>query len=113
MLSWSSAKSGTSADIGAIAEAEVDAGLPFGAELVAFTGAAAGVDPAALVTARAALVACAGEAFMIDAAAVVANFEMMTRVADGTGARFPDNGTDHRAAISEKLHINDFTSARR
>ena len=111
MLSWSSTKSGTPADISAIADGEGDAGLPHGAELVAFTTAAAGVDVAALAAARAALVACAGQEFMIDAAAVLANFEMMTRVADGTGARFPEAGTDHRAAISEKLNINDFTSA--
>ena len=112
MLSWSSTKSGTPADIAAIAEHEVDAGLPHGTELIAFTDAVAGMDEAALVAARAALVACAGRSFMLDAAAVVANFEMMTRVADGTGARFPEAGTEHRAAISEKLHINDFTSAR-
>ncbi len=112
MLSWSSTKSGTPADIGAIAEVEVDPGLPFGAELVAFTDAAAGVDASSLAAARTALVAVAGELFMIDAAAVVANFEMMTRVADGTGARFPEVGADHRAAISDKLHINEFTSAR-
>ena len=111
MLSWSSTKSGAPADIGAIADGQVDAGLPHGAELVAFTDAVAGVDEAALVAARAALVACAGEPFMIDAAAVVANFEMMTRVADGSGARFPEQGAEHRAAIADKLHINDFTSA--
>lgn len=112
MLSWSSTKSGTPADIDAIAEGDGDAGLPHGAELVAFTDAVAGVDEAALITARAALVASAGVEFMIDAAAVVANFEMMTRIADGSGARFPEAGADHRAAISEKLHISDFTSAR-
>ena len=112
MLSWSSTESGTPADIDTIADGRGDAGVPLGAQLVAFTDAAAGVDDAALVAARAVLVAAAGQTFMIDAAAVVANFEMMTRVADGTGARFPEAGADHRAAISEKLHIRDFTSAR-
>ena len=112
MLSWSSTKSGTPADIAAIGSSEFDAGLEHGFELVAFTDAVAGTDEDALVAARAALVMCAGQLFMLDAAAVVANFEMMTRVADGTGARFPETGTEHRAAISEKLHINDFTSAR-
>ena len=111
MLSWSSTKSGAPADIAAIADDGVDAGLPHSAELVAFTDAVAGVDEAVLVSARTALVACAGEAFMIDASAVVANFEMMTRVADGSGARFPEQGSDHRAAIADKLQINDFTSA--
>ncbi|CAN5559392.1 hypothetical protein BH10ACT2_BH10ACT2_19220 [soil metagenome] len=113
MLSWSSTQSGTPADIAAIAEGTGDAGLPHGAELVAFTDAVAGLDEAALVAARAALVSCAGETFMLDAAAVVANFEMMTRVADGTGARFAEQGADQRGAISDKLRINEFTSARR
>lgn len=112
MLSWSSTKSGTPADIGALAEGGLEAGLPFDAELVAFTDAAAGVDAVALAAAREALVAAAGEAFMTDAAAVFANFEMMTRVADGTGARFGEEGAAHRAAIDAKLHISDFTSAR-
>ena len=49
-------------------------------------------DDGALAVARDRLEADAGEAFMIDAAAVAANFEMMTRVADGTGARFPRSG---------------------
>ena len=112
MLSWSSTKSGTPADIDAIAGGDGDAGLPHGAELVAFTDAVAGVDEAALITARAALIASAGEEFMIDAAAVVANFEMMTRIADGSGARFAEEGAANRAALSEKLRISDFTSAR-
>ncbi|MCE9622711.1 MAG: hypothetical protein K8R99_10230 [Actinomycetia bacterium] len=113
MLSWSSTESGSPADISVIADGEGDAGVPHGAELVAFTEAVAGVDDAVLVVARAALVACAGETFMIDAAAVVANFEMMTRVADGTGARFAEAGAAQRAAMADKLHINDFTSARK
>ncbi len=98
--------------MGAIAEGEGDAGLPHGAELVAFTDAIAGVDDDALAIARAALVASAGEEFMVDAAAVVANFEMMTRVADGSGARFAEAGAEYRAALGEKLHINGFRSAR-
>ncbi len=112
MLSWSSNKSGTPADLAAIADGTGDAGLPHGAELIAFSEAAAGVDDAALVAARDALIAAAGETFMIDAAAVVANFEMMTRVADGTGARFPEDGADHRAALAARLQISEFTSAR-
>ena len=49
---------------------------------------------------------------MVDAAAVIANFEMMTRVADGTGARFPAESAVHRAAIDARLDIRGFTSAR-
>jgi hypothetical protein len=65
-----------------------------------------------LAAARERLVECAGEAFMIDAAAVAANFEMMTRVADGTGAR---HSADRAAAMTPmvgRLGIDRFTSHR-
>jgi len=75
MLSWSSREAGTDA-----------AGLPHGSELRAFAEAVAGHDEQVLAAARAALVDATDEAFMLDAAAVAANFEMMTRVADGTGS---------------------------
>ena len=112
MLSWSSTEVGTPADLGAIAEGAGDAGLPHGAELIAFADAVGGFDEAALGAARDRLRASAGDAFMLDAAAVLANFEMMTRVADGTGARFPAETAAHRAALDERLDISGFTSAR-
>jgi hypothetical protein len=112
MLRWSSTRTGSPADLTALAEGVVDGGLPFGRELVAFAEAIGGGDDGALVTARGALVAAAGTEFMVDAAAVAANFEMMTRVADGTGARFPDDTTGSRAALAASLGITDLTSAR-
>jgi hypothetical protein len=89
MLSWSSTEDGTPADLGSLTDGSGDAGVAHGAELLRFASAAAGTDDDELDAARAALVAVTDETFMEDAAAVVANFEMMTRVADGTGARFP------------------------
>src|SRR5687767_1715131 len=112
MLRWSSTKAGAEADLAALAEGVGDGNLPFGAELVAFAEAIGGDDLDSLDAARRALAEAAGEAFMIDAAAVVANFEMMTRVADGTGARFPDDTTGSRAALADSLGISDLTSAR-
>ena len=58
-----------------------------------------------------ALIADSGH-MVTDAAAVLANFEMMTRVADGTGARFPAATSVQRAALDERLDIASFTSAR-
>lgn len=112
MLSWSSSESGVQADLSAIAAGEGDAGLPLGAELVAFAEAIARWDDESLTAARDALVGVAGEAFMIDAAAVAANFEMMTRVADGTGARFAADSAAARAQLGATLGIGGFTSAR-
>lgn len=103
MLSWSSHEDGTPADIDAIASGAGDAGLPHGAALLAFADAAGGWDTAELDAARDALVAATSEAFMVDAAAVVANFEMMTRVADGTGARHRPDAVADRVALAGRL----------
>ena len=112
MLSWSSTESGAPADLAAIADGTGDGGLPFGAELVAFAEAIGGWDDGVLAAARERLAAAAGQAFMIDAAAVVANFEVMTRVADGTGARFPADTAAFRVDLDARLDIGGFTSAR-
>jgi hypothetical protein len=110
MLSWSSHEDGTPADLSAITTGEGDGGLPHGAALVAFAEAAAGWDAAALAAARQRLVLETSEAFMVDAAAVLANFEMMTRVADGTGARFTAESTARRGELDRQLGIQGFTS---
>jgi hypothetical protein len=90
MLSWSSQKSETEIDLTAVARGNGEVGLPYDAELLRFATAAGPLDNdlGEMREARQALTAVAGELLMIDAAAVVANFHMMTRLADGTGARF-------------------------
>jgi hypothetical protein len=113
MLSWSSQQTtGGAADLSAITAGQGDAGLPLGRELLAFAEAIAGFDDDELASARSQLVDAAGQAFMIDAAAVAANFEMMTRLADGTGARFPDDPQGHRSGLDATLGIAGLTSAR-
>lgn len=112
MLRWSSTTAGSPADLTALSHGSGDAGLPFGADLVAFTEAIAGNDVDAIAAARETLTDAAGQAFMVDAAAVVANFEMMTRVADGTGARFPDDPSGGRHELAASLGITDLVSAR-
>ena len=103
MLSWSSHQDGTPADVDALASGDGVAGLPHGALLMAFAEAIAQWDEAALASARDALVGATSEAFMIDAAAVAANFEMMTRVADGTGAQHAPEAMADRTALAARL----------
>jgi|JI10StandDraft_1071094.scaffolds.fasta_scaffold98693_4 hypothetical protein len=112
MLSWSSTESGLTADLSAVVSGGSDGGLPFGREIIGFVDAIGGKDDQQLSEARQRLVEAAGEAFMVDTAAVVANFEMMTRVADGTGARFPAARAAQRAQLDAQLGIGGFTSAR-
>jgi hypothetical protein len=56
------------------------------AELAALVDAVVDDDPEAVTAARAAVVDRLGTEAAVDAVAIVANFEMMTRIADGTGA---------------------------
>jgi hypothetical protein len=112
MLSWSSAKNGERADLSAVAAGVDGVGLDHGDVLVRFASAAAGDDEAELSASRAALVAEIDEAFMVDAAAVAANFEMMTRLADGTGAAMPSAAVESQMKISEAYGVADAMSRR-
>ena len=112
MLSWSSAETGQHLDLAAVAEGRPGVGLERGDVLVRFAGACGGTDDAELAAARAALVAESDDAFMVDAAAVAANFEMMTRLADGTGAAMPDERIRLSAVAIETMRIGTLTSRR-
>jgi hypothetical protein len=113
MLSWSSNKtSGASVDLTAVAEGRDDVDLDHGPELLRFASACAGDDDDELAASRGALVADTTEAFMVDAAAVAANFEMMTRLADGTGARLADDVIEKRAAAIGAMGVAELTSRR-
>ncbi len=59
-------------------------GVAHEAELLAFADAAVGAT-GSLAAARAALAACIGIEALTDAAAVIAGFDAITRVADGSG----------------------------
>lgn len=91
MLSWSGHQSDAEIDLVAVATGRGNVGIPLAGELLRFASAAAVLrgDNTEMGDARDALVTIAGQAVMVDAAAVAANFHMMTRLADGTGARYP------------------------
>jgi hypothetical protein len=112
MLSWSSTETGEQVDLTAVAEGRPGVGLAHGDALLRFAGACAGTDDGELAAARAALVAETDEAFMVDAAAVAANFEMMTRLADGTGAAMPAERLERSAFAIEIMGVEQLTSRR-
>lgn len=86
--------------------------VPHGPRLVAFVDAVVGGDATAADEARAALAADAGPTAVADAAAVLANFEMMTRLADGTGARQLPGRVASLAEERARLGFDEFPSAR-
>ena len=112
MLSWSSNESGDTVDLTAVAEGRDDVGIDHDATLLRFATACAEPDDDELAGARLALVDDTDEAFMVDAAAVAANFEMMTRLADATGARMPADRIESAAATIGAMGIADLISRR-
>jgi len=112
MLSWSGSETGQQVDIAAVADGVGDVGLDHGRALLRFAGACAGFDDDELDAARTALVAETDVAFMVDAAAVAANFEMMTRLADGTGARLTEQRLEQAAAQIETMGTAGLTTRR-
>jgi glutathione S-transferase len=77
-----------------------------------FVAAVVGDDPTRADAARAALADRLGTEWLVDAAAVIANFEMMTRLADGTGARLPPARITAAADLREQHGLDAFSSAR-
>ncbi len=112
MLSWSGQESGEPVDLEGLAAGAVDPDQRWARELYDFATACTAHDVGALAHARLSLVARAGEAVMVDAAAVVANFEMMTRLADGTGARIPQDRIGANDGIVRAFGMDGVTSRR-
>jgi len=114
MLSWSSHESDSEADLLAVAAGRGDVGIPLGDELLRFATAAASLrgDDTEMSDAREALSAVAGPAVTVDAAAVAANFHMMTRLADGTGARYPASRLDDTESTIVRMGATQMASRR-
>lgn len=125
MLSWASNDAGIDVDLTTIANGSGSKGtetggthseeavpLPHGDALLRFATACAELDDSALSAARLALSDDVDEAFMVDAAAVAANFEMMTRLADGTGSRMPAASLERNAATIGAMGVAELTSRR-
>lgn len=86
--------------------------MPAAQELSAFVAAVVDGAPAAVARAGDDVAAAVGRPGMIDTAAVLANFEMMTRIADGTGARHEVGATSDVPEIGGLTGADGFESAR-
>jgi hypothetical protein len=84
MLRASATATDQPADLVTVQDPDADGGVRAAPELAALVGAV--VADRGGESARAEAVEAVGAGGTVDAVAVVANFEMMTRIADGTGA---------------------------
>jgi hypothetical protein len=113
MLRASAKAAGQPVDaVNALNGEEVRESVPHGPLLVGLVDAVLRDDPDAAEGARARLAHAAGPAAVGDAVAVIANFEMMTRVADSTGARLPPERLGSTQSERQRLGVDGFSSAR-
>ena len=112
MLSWSGSEQGVEVDLSSVQASTGGVAVPFARELLDFATAATELDETVLVKKRNALLKVAGVAATIDAAAVVANFEMMTRLADSTGARMPTEVVAERLGVATAMGVDQAVSRR-
>ena len=112
MLSWSGTEQGLSVDLENVQSASGGVEVSFARELIDFAMAATEFDASALTKTRNDLINVAGLAVAIDAAAVIANFEMMTRLADSTGARMQTEVVQDRLAIAKAMGVDKVVSRR-
>jgi hypothetical protein len=107
MLRASGRHYGTDFGLAGIVQGAGGSGVAHEARLLAFADAVI-VDPASLAKTRVELIQAAGEAAMVDAAAVIAGFDAITRVADGTGIPLEQPKAEATADWRTELGIDAF-----
>jgi hypothetical protein len=85
MLSSSAIAYDYDLDIAAIRDPSIPTGIPGGTELLHFVDALIARAPDDLARAQTAIIDTLDQESLVDAAAVFGNFEMMNRVAEGSG----------------------------
>ncbi|MEM7342055.1 MAG: hypothetical protein AAF467_25670 [Actinomycetota bacterium] len=87
-----------------------DGGVANGALLTRFAEAVHAGDD--LTSIRSEVIDAVGEAGYVDAAAICANFNMMVRIADGTGTPLDSGTAELSETVRSDLGLDDLTSAR-
>jgi hypothetical protein len=107
MLRGSGRHSGADYRFEGIMDGNGGSGVACEAELLAFADAALGAGDG-LALARQRVTARLGEKGMVDAAAVIAGFDAITRVADGSGIPLEPPKAEATAAWRATLGIDDY-----
>ena len=111
MLSWSSEINQIPVDVRAITDPTIDPLIPGGVALLRLVDAVLTRSSVGIKAAGEAVRAEVGEVGLVDAAAVVGNFQMMNRVADGTGMPTGRGSRVRHAALIDLLGLDRFDHA--
>jgi hypothetical protein len=90
-----------------ITDPSIDVGVPGGLALVGLVDCMIEGDISARPQARATVLEELGPESLVDAAAVFGNFEMMNRVAEGTGIPVPPQALEREAEMMRTLGLYD------
>ena len=107
MLRESAQTFGYELDLTAVRNPERVSGVPSGREILQFVDAAL-TGSEKLSPAQSALISSLGPEALVDAAAVIGNFEMMNRVADGTGIPVAPAAKKRERDLISLLEIEGF-----
>lgn len=88
-------------------------GVEHAGALTAFAGAVVMGSEADITAARNALISAMGQEAMVDAAAVIATFQRMNRISDGTGLVLDAPMNAMSTDLRDTLGLGDFPSAAR
>lgn len=108
MLSWSSEITNTPVDLRAITDTTVDPLTPGGFALVRYTDAVLSRSTNRIAVEAESVASELGPAGLVDAAAVIGNFEMMNRVADGTGMPVGRGSRARNADLIDSLGLDRY-----
>lgn len=108
MLRESSLTFGYDVDIAAIADTTIPVGVSGGNALLQFVDAVLGVSGEAIDTAQTRVLAELGADALVDAAGVFGNFQMMNRIAEGSGIPVPGAAVERERDIVEALGLERF-----
>jgi len=112
MLRASSQVEGNPANLASVVEgANTESDVASGEALLDFAEVALGDDSEDIEQARNTVVEEMGEAAMVDAAGIIANFQRMVRIADGTGIPLDEPVAMVTQDLRSNLGINDYGSA--
>ena len=106
-LRWSGQVNGYGIDIAGLVELSTPVGVPGGAELIRLVDVFFEDSEEEKPVARQAVIDALGPESFFDAATVLGNFEMMNRVAEGTGIPIPPQAVDREAQLMKILGLYD------
>ncbi len=108
MLGSSAIAFGYDLNVAAIGDPSFPVGIPGGDDLLCLVDAVVTRSPDDLADAHERIVDTLGPESLADAASVFGNFEMMNRVAEGTGVSIPARAIERMKDTIDELGIDSF-----